>query len=69
MNIKTKYNIGDKVWYTDYLGATENSVVTGLEIYHGRKLKMIFYHLEKESNSRTKEQNLFPTKEALLKSL
>jgi hypothetical protein len=53
MNIKTKYNIGDKVWYVDCLGDIENSVVTE----------------EEEGNSRTRGQNLFPTKEALLKSL
>lgn len=67
MTIKTKYNIGDEVWYKDFK-----------EIYHDR-ISNIFIdvdclgriHIDYELwNDVTKEEcKLFPSKEELLKSL
>lgn len=64
MEIKTKYNIGDEVWIK-FVGMPIKSQV--YEIIGGeKKLYRCAFYL---SSSVYREDELFPTKEELLKSL
>ena len=64
MTIKTKYNIGDKVWLKTYSGNVYCNRITGIYI---KENGLIMYSLLNFAD-RT-ESDLFPPKEELLKSL
>lgn len=71
MTIETKYNIGDEVWFMD-----RNKPIKGiaikLDIDIARKGDWYIEHYKVEANGFQYckvGQNLFPTKEELLKSL
>jgi hypothetical protein len=71
MTIETKYNIGDEVWFMN-----ENKVyvsfVEDVRVKRNSKNTKIEYMVEsmqKKDFGLKKEQDLFPTKEELLKSL
>ena len=70
MTIETKYNIGDKAYWVGYDGVQEGEIL-GVFIYDGG----IKYAMkEREDGDRilsiyVDEQDLFPTKEELLKNL
>ena len=70
MTIKTKYNIGDEVW-----GAAHEEIwsgrITAIIIYYAFGMSRIDYKVfvEEEMHFTFREQDLFPTKEELLKSL
>lgn len=71
MTIETKYNIGDEVWFMN-----ENKVyvsfVEDVRVKRNNKNTKIEYMVEsmqKKDFGLKKEQDLFPTKEELLKSL
>lgn len=70
MTIETKYNIGDKV-YINILGRSRKVEITDMVIYvlpDGDVI--IIYQLVVSSSIWTrKEEEIFPTKEELLKSL
>ena len=66
MNIKTKYNIGDEVWFIFNYKPTQGKIL-GLTIYSPT---YYFYTVSILHTSGTmNEKDLFPTKEELLKSL
>ena len=70
MTIETKYNIGDKAYWVGYDGWQEGEIM-GVFIYN-RGIKYAIK--EHEINNKifliyVDEQDLFPTKEELLKSL
>lgn len=75
MEIKTKYNIGDEVWYisnnkVNSLKITRINVLTSLipkTIGYGCELNQCVDYCE--GNIVLPEYKLFPTKEELLKSL
>ena len=70
MKIETKYNIGDKVWTLDFFNEPHNGEITAISTFHNQKRKerdYISYFVYPLGN-RT-EQEVFPTKEELLKSL
>ena len=70
MTIETKYNIGDEVW-----GASHEEIwsgrITAITTYHVFGIERIEYKVfvEEEMHFTFKEEELFPTKEELLKSL
>jgi hypothetical protein len=71
MTIETKYNIGDEVWFMN-----ENKVyvsfIEDVRVKRNSKNTKIEYMVEsmqKKDFGLKKEQDLFPTKEELLKSL
>ena len=70
MTIQTKYNIGQEVW-----GAAHDDIwsgkITAITTYHAFGIERIEYRVfvEEEMHFTFKEDNLFPTKEELLKSL
>lgn len=64
MTIETKYNIGDEVWVKTYSGNVYCNRITGIHI---KQDGLIAYSLLNFAD-RT-ENELFPTKEELLKSL
>jgi hypothetical protein len=70
MTIETKYNIGDEVW-----GAAHEEIwsgrITAIIIYYAFGMSRIGYKVfvEEEMHFTLREQDLFPTKEELLKSL
>lgn len=70
MTIETKYNIGDEVW-----GAFRYEIwsgrITAITIYHAFGMSRIDYKVvvKEEMHFTFREQELFPTKEELLKSL
>lgn len=70
MTIKTKYNIGDKVW-TYFLGQPTQVEICGLSCRAEKNCINIFYDLKiKGLRQRLKQQPqnfLFPTKEKLIK--
>lgn len=69
MEIKTKYNIGDEVWWNNSC-RTHKGVVTSVNFRNDRSCPqgIIYYELD-EHVTVFSEENLFPTKEELLKSL
>ena len=72
MEIKTKYNIGDKVWFMSSIKAhcEKISRISIDIVYHAQDLKTInttYYLLGYACRFIGRE--LFPTKEELLKSL
>lgn len=71
MTIETKYNIGDEVWFMN-----ENKVyvsfIEDVRVKRNNKNTKIEYMVEsmqKKDFGLKKEQDLFPTKEELIKSL
>lgn len=70
MTIETKYNIGDEVWGAAYEEIWSGRI-TAISTYHYFGMSRIMYEVfvEKEMHFSFKEQDLFPTKEELLKSL
>lgn len=64
MTIKTKYNIGDEVWFR-FCGQIESGIIASIEIYSPCE---IFYRM-KVNCVAFMEYDLFPTKEELIKSL
>lgn len=70
MTIKTKYNIGDKVW-TYFLGQPTQVEICSLSCRAEKNGTNIFYDLKiKGLRQRLKQQHqsfLFPTKEKLIK--
>lgn len=71
MEIKTKYNIGDEVWIS-HKSRIHNGIVDFISIDVTKENTMtVYYHID-EANGISctfEEQQLFPTKEELLKSL
>lgn len=72
MTIETKYNIGDEVWFMNKNKACSD-IITAIHTYHTETISNITYGFGKSIHSQiiaiTNEQDLFPTKEELLKSL
>ena len=64
MTIETKYNIGDEVWFMSHRGYPRRDRVASIRIMPDLS---ILYYLE--ANLFREEDELFPTKEELLKSL
>lgn len=64
MTIETKYNIGDEVWFIDGHNRPRRDRVTSIRIMHD--LSIMYYF---EVSLSRDEEELFPTKEELLKSL
>ena len=70
MTIETKYNIGDEVWLRT-LGIKYKAKITHIhiDIFPDRK-HIVHYNLHRNGYSYERhEDELFPTKEELLKSL
>ena len=70
MKIKTKYNIGDKVWFI--LGSkARQGVILGITFNKvGHELIGYYYNVQiGASHGSFNEPYLFPTKEELLKNL
>ena len=71
MTIETKYNIGDEVWLMNENKAYV-SFIEDVRVKRNSKNTKIEYMVEsmqKKDFGLKKEQELFPTKEELLKSL
>lgn len=72
MTVDTKYNLGDEVWGEWYMEITRFKV-KGISIVVDGITPSILYDLEDTqdytNDARMTEENLFPTKEELLKSL
>lgn len=70
MTIETKYNIGDKVWFQT-LGINYKAEIIriSIDVFLDKKTA-IHYNLHRKGYSYERnEDELFPTKEELLKSL
>lgn len=71
MTIETRFNVGDEVW-ANVLDEPYNFIVKGIRFVCDRFHKRIVYTLLEEGGDvliYLDEQELFPTKEELLKSL
>lgn len=70
MEIKTKFNIGDKVWTTNADDEPVEFIIGNIEIRRHRWLRptLIFYTDDEETITGM-EEDTFSTKEELLKSL
>lgn len=70
MTIETKYNIGDEVWFLSY-NSPRKARICGMSIYvtNSGEITLIYSLTEKDVYWHKQEQDLFPTKEELLKSL
>lgn len=70
MTIKTKYNIGDEVWFI-LGGKARQGVIFQITFYKlGHTLNSYYYNVQiGVSHGTFNEPDLFPTKEGLLKSL
>lgn len=70
MKIETKYNIGQEVWGVSYKEIWRGRI-TAITTYHIFGISRIDYkvYVEEEMHFTFREQDLFPTKEELLKSL
>lgn len=70
MTIETKYNIGDEVWTLDFFNQPHNGEITAISTFYNQKCEERNYisYFVYPLGSRT-EQEVFPTKEELLKSL
>lgn len=64
MTIETKYNIGDEVWFIDGHNRPRCDRVTSIRLMHD--LSIMYYF---EVSISRDEEELFPTKAELLKSL
>lgn len=70
MTIETKFDIGQEVW-----GAAHDDIwsgkITAITTYNAFGMERVEYRVfvEEEMHFNFKEQDLFPTKEELLKSL
>ena len=71
MEIKTKYNIGDKVWVMNSDDEPVEFIIGSIEIRKHNCLRpmLIFYSDGKEDVIGYWEERVFPSKEELLKSL
>lgn len=70
MTIETKYNIGDEVWFQDHEEHPIKNDILGIEIETYKHKQLIKYLFEQDGFLFTiYEEDLFPTKEELLKSL
>ena len=67
MTIKTKYNIGDEVWYI-LKGNVYHEIIDHIVI-DVVKTGEIYIYYNSEGKFPHREDRLFPTKEELLKSL
>ena len=67
MEIKTKYNLGDKVWWKNSV-RTHKGVVTSVNFRNDRSCPqgVIYYEIDGHLTE-FYEENLFPTEEELLK--
>ena len=70
MTIETKYNIGDEVWFLSY-HYPRKARICGMSIYVTNlgEITILYSLNEKDVYWHKREQDLFPTKEELLKSL
>ena len=72
MTIKTKYNIGDEVWFMNENKACSD-IITAIHIYRTETMSNVTYGFGQSIHSQIiatmSEQDLFSTKEELLKSL
>lgn len=71
MTIKTKYNIGDKVWIW-LLDKPEEFIITGIKYVNHKIFVGCYYYIKStdcEYEVELPEQLLFTNKEELLKSL
>lgn len=72
MTIETKYNIGDEVWFMQDNKVCSDTI-TAIHTYRTETISNITYGFGKSIRSQIiaviNEQDLFPTKEELLKSL
>ena len=70
MTIKTKYNIGDKVWFMNEGEPTSERIVRiDVEQYERKQFVEYTVVLSDVILTSFYEQEVFPTKEELLKSL
>ena len=69
MTIETKYNIGDEVWFQDHEQPLSREIV-GIETeIYAKKSLVKYVFCEDGFAYEIYEQDLFPTKEELIKSL
>ena len=70
MTIETKYNIGDEVWFLSY-NSPRKARMCGMSIYvqNSSEITILYSLNEKDVYWHKREQDLFPTKGELLKSL
>lgn len=70
MTIETKYNIGNEVWCLDFFDNPQKGEITAISTFHNYKCEERNYisYFVYPFGSRT-EQEVFSTKEELLKSL
>ena len=71
MIIETKYNIGDEVWFINHNKVCV-SFITDIRVRKNKTNIKVEYHIEPQHKivfGVIKEQELFSTKEELLKSL
>ena len=68
MTIETKYNIGDEVWFTSFK-SPRRARVCGMSIYITKcgEISFVYGLNDKDVYWHKLEQDLFPTKEELLK--
>ena len=69
MEIKTKYNIGDEVWWIDNNKVHQDYVKGIFFSMYGRPTDYTLYYKLNQQLRDFDEEILFPTKEELLKSL
>ena len=70
MKIETKYNIGDEVWFLSYNSPRKARIcVMSIYVQNSSEITILYSLNEKELYWHKNEQDLFATKEELLKSL
>ena len=69
MTIETKYNIGDEVWITNNSQPIQVQILQITVKKRGEHITIEYMIDNDEVITRRYEQDLFPTKEELLKSL
>jgi hypothetical protein len=67
MEIKTKFSVGDKVWFIGD-GCIDSAYIDYIKTYTDMKHTTVRYYGFQEIKEHL-EESLFPTKEALLQSL
>lgn len=65
MEIKTKYDINDKVWTMSENEPIE-FIITDIEIYYHKNIPITIWYID-ENDEGYSEKFVFPTKEELLK--
>ena len=70
MEIKTKYNIGDKVWVMNGDDEPVEFIIANIEIRkHNWCHRLLIFYMDEAEDVVGLEEEVFPTKEELLKSL